>query len=346
MTLFTGSSGRKGLFVVLGLISMFLPVARAQAGLLSSLSELITGSKSEAAEVVAIEPVYNSQNMALLQAAINIDPNPNKGTTDTIIVDGDSLMSEAGPMGTIADIEETKTEQISIYTVKSGDTLASVAEMFEVSANTIRWANDLPKNAKLKEGDVLVILPINGIKVTVRKGDTLIGIAKKYKGDADEIALYNGLDKGLLVIGETIVIPDGELSVSSSGNKSGKAPVNNGRPSYAGYFMRPLKGGSRTQGIHGHNGVDLQTFHGDAVYAAAGGKVIMAKNGGYNGGYGSYVVISHSNGTQTLYAHLSNVYVSSGQWVEQGKTIGAEGNTGRSTGVHLHFEVRGATNPF
>ncbi|MEI6494633.1 MAG: M23 family metallopeptidase [bacterium] len=325
---------------------MFLPVIKAEAGLLSSFSEFITGSKSEAATLALAEPAYNSQNMALLQAAINTDPNPNKGTTDTIIVDGDSLMSEAGPMGTIADIEEPTTEQISTYTVKSGDTLAGVADMFGVSANTIRWANDLPKNPKLKEGDILVILPINGIKVTVRKGDTLVGIAKKYKGDADEIARYNGIDNGSLVAGDTIVIPDGELAASSNTTKPGNKPVNNNRPSYSGYYMRPLKGGSRTQGVHGHNGVDLQTYGGDNVYAAASGKIIVAKNGGYNGGYGSYVVISHSNGTQTLYGHLSGVNVSQGQRVDQGQTIGYEGSTGRSTGTHLHFEVRGAVNPF
>lgn len=324
---------------------MFLPVISAEAGLLSSIGELITGSKSEAANLVSVGPSYNSQNMPLLQAAVNIDPNPNKGVVDTIIVGGDSLMSEAGPMGTIADIEEPSTEQITTYTVKSGDTLASVADMFGVSINTIRWANDLAKNAKLKEGDTLIILPINGIKVTVQKGDTLIGIAKKYKGDADEIARYNGIDNGSLIAGETIIIPDGELVLNTSSKPANKS-ANNNRPNYTGYYIRPLKGGIRTQGIHGHNAVDLQTFYGDSVYAAAAGKVLIAKSGGYNGGYGSYVVIAHKNGTQTLYAHLSEVKVSQGQYVDQGQVIGSEGSTGRSTGVHLHFEVRGAVNPF
>jgi murein DD-endopeptidase MepM/ murein hydrolase activator NlpD len=80
--------------------------------------------------------------------------------------------------------------------------------------------------------------------------------------------------------------------------------------------------------------------------ASASGKVIVAKSGGWNGGYGSYVVISHPNGTQTLYGHLSAVTVSVGDEVSQGQTIGRMGSTGKSTGVHLHFEIRGARNPF
>lgn len=109
--------------------------------------------------------------------------------------------------------------------------------------------------------------------------------------------------------------------------------------------MRPTKG-VRSQGIHGHNGVDIAAPVGTPVWAAADGKVIVARSGGWNGGYGSYVVISHSNGTQTLYAHLSRVDVTVGQSVTKGKTIGAMGNTGKSTGPHLHFEVRGGKNPF
>ena len=80
--------------------------------------------------------------------------------------------------------------------------------------------------------------------------------------------------------------------------------------------------------------------------SAAGGQVIIAKASGWNGGYGSYIVIKHTNGTQTLYGHLSRVDVTVGESVAQAETIGAIGNTGKSTGPHLHFEVRGGKNPF
>ncbi|HEU5114585.1 MAG TPA: M23 family metallopeptidase, partial [Candidatus Paceibacterota bacterium] len=85
---------------------------------------------------------------------------------------------------------------------------------------------------------------------------------------------------------------------------------------------------------------------GTPIHAAASGVVIIARSGGYNGGYGSYVVISHPNGTQTLYAHMSKVIAHQGDAVEQGDLIGLVGSTGKSTGPHVHFEVRGAVNPF
>jgi murein DD-endopeptidase MepM/ murein hydrolase activator NlpD len=82
------------------------------------------------------------------------------------------------------------------------------------------------------------------------------------------------------------------------------------------------------------------------VLASAGGTVAAAKVGGYNGGYGNMIIIIHPNNVQTVYAHLRSVNVVSGQTVAQGEQIGTVGNTGRSTGPHLHFEVRGAKNPF
>jgi murein DD-endopeptidase MepM/ murein hydrolase activator NlpD len=80
--------------------------------------------------------------------------------------------------------------------------------------------------------------------------------------------------------------------------------------------------------------------------ASANGRVILAKMGGYNGGYGNMIILSHDDGVQTVYAHLSRIDIRTGQSVSQGQTIGAVGNTGKSTGPHLHFEVRGAKNPF
>ena len=86
---------------------------------------------------------------------------------------------------------------------------------------------------------------------------------------------------------------------------------------------------------------------GSTIRAATAGQVIIAKaDGGWNGGYGNYIVVKHANGTQTLYAHLDSVSTAVGDTVAQGETIGGMGNSGKSTGVHLHFEVRGGRNPF
>jgi len=111
--------------------------------------------------------------------------------------------------------------------------------------------------------------------------------------------------------------------------------------------MRPLVGGVRTQGVHGYNGVDIAAPVGTPFLASAAGEVIVARSSGWNGGYGQYIVVRHANGTQTLYAHASQIIVGVGQRVVQGQVIGYVGSTGRSTGAHLHFEIRGGPrNPF
>jgi murein DD-endopeptidase MepM/ murein hydrolase activator NlpD len=125
------------------------------------------------------------------------------------------------------------------------------------------------------------------------------------------------------------------------------SPVSvSGASSVASSFMHPAPGSVKTQGVHGYNAVDLAGALGSTVRAAAAGEVIVSKRSGWNGGYGQYVVIRHGDGTQTLYAHLSSNSVGVGAYVSAGETIGGMGNTGRSTGTHLHFEVRGTRNPF
>ena len=221
--------------------------------------------------------------------------------------------------------------------------------MYGVTTNTILWANDL-KSGTIREGQELVILPVTGLRYTVQKGDTLASLAKKYNADQDEIAKYNDID-GALSAGMSIIIPDGEIALSApvrNTSTSKTSPLRGaGGMTLSGYYSWPVAGGVLTQGLHGYNGIDIGAPSGTGILAAAGGTVIIAKDGGgWNGGYGNYIVIQHDNGTQTLYGHASKVYVKSGQRVAQGTAIGAVGRTGKATGPHLHFEVRGATNPF
>ncbi len=298
---------------------------------------------SLAPEIVSAK---NSQTMSLLEGHLNIDPRP-AGFKTLAIVNDTALVSEGNTGETFIDAGQSGTGQISVYVVRKGDTLSSVAKMFGVSANTIVWANDLKSNT-LKNGQELVILPISGVRHVVKSGDTLASIAKKYKTDLAEILSYNDLSANAkLKIGDEVIVPDGEIVVSSGSSSGGSSSVGASYPTFAGYYMRPVVGGKKTQGIHGHNGVDIGRLPvGSPVMASADGTVIISKTSGWNGGYGLYIVVSHPNGTQTLYSHLSRVSVSTGQRVEQGQTIGALGNTGKSTGPHLHFEIRGAKNPF
>ena len=259
----------------------------------------------------------------------------------------DVLSATAGPLRlSTEDIDFPADDTISVYEVKKGDTLSTVAGLYGVSKNTIIWANNL-QSEKIAVGDTLLILPVTGIRHTVKKGDTVTTIAKKYNADIDDVTSYNGVAKNkALAVGDIIIVPEGELTIvqTSKSSSAKRSATLSSAPS--GFFTRPVLGGRKTQGIHGNNGVDIGASQGTGVVAAASGRVILARSGGYNGGYGSMIVIEHERGIQTLYAHLRAVYVTQGQMVTQGQVIGEVGNTGRSTGPHLHFEVRGAKNPF
>lgn len=289
----------------------------------------------------------NVQTMNILEAPLVREPKSSLKDVG-IFFEENTLFAEVGPNGSIADIyEESESGEISVYEVREGDTLDSISKLFGVSVNTIKWANDL-KNNSVKIGTQLTILPVSGISHTVQSGDTISSIAKRYKASADEIISFNDLEDKKINIGMRIIIPDGEmpLDILNSKTKSKQSVQNSKLPEYTGYFIRPTVG-IRTRGVKpGHKGVDIANKIGTPIYAAASGKVIVADDYGYNGGFGKYVVISHPNGSQTLYGHLSAVETYVGEFVEQGEIIGKMGNTGRSTGPHLHFEVRGAKNPF
>lgn len=331
------------------LIYLVVP-ADAKAGFFSFINDLIDKPK----EVKAEEKAVNAQTINLLQAAINSEPILAKGGGDITVVGGTALMSENGPSGTTLDADEIiEATNISLYVVRRGDSLSTIAKLFGISKNTIVWANDI-KNGTISPGQTLVILPVSGVRHTVAKGDTLASVAKKYKADAEEISQFNNLEGGnTLAIGEILIVPDGEIAVSkpvttslkpgtvtSTWKKSASGPV------YEGYYARPLIGGIRTQGLHGYNGIDIASFYGAPIFASAEGDVIISKTSGWNAGYGNYIVIKHDNGTQTLYAHLDKNLVGVGEHVVRGQQIGEMGASGKATGTHLHFEVRGASNPF
>lgn len=335
------------------LLLLIFPGAVVYAGFFSFLSGIGDFMKANTQE-----KSLNSQNVVLLAAVAGSDVDLHDATAEVNTVGGSALLADAGPSGGMADVNQDEYDhgQISIYVVREGDTFSSIATMFDVSVNTILWANDLPRGSKLSVGQTLVILPVSGVQYIVKKGDTIAGITKKYKGDIDEVYAYNGIDEGdTLEVGSTVIIPDGEVPTATPTYRPATSKIRGASgPSYDGYYRAPFASYRRSQGLHGWNGVDLVSYDGvgAAVGAAAAGQVFFVKQGcalGYRacgGGYGNYVVINHSNGTQTLYGHLKSVLVRVGDQVSQGQVIGTEGNTGRSTGTHLHFEVHGARNPF
>ncbi|MBI4114880.1 MAG: M23 family metallopeptidase [Candidatus Niyogibacteria bacterium] len=325
-----------------GLVLVFLGTPLlAYAGVFSFLGKIFTVSKNDENYTVS------ATTMPLLSSQYTASSDVGIGGGDITIIGGSALLSVVGPLGSLADIEEQKNRStaISVYVVRDGDTLSEIAKMFDVSVNTIIWSNDITRASSIRPGQTLIILPISGVSYTVKKGDTLASIAKEMKGDADEIIAYNNLLPGDgLSAGQIIIIPNGEFDIPEVAY-TGEVVRGSG-PEYSGYYIRPINGGRKSQGLHGYNGVDLAVSCGAPVVASASGYVLIARGYGWNGGYGKYVAITHNNGTQTLYAHLSSVIVGQGWNVIEGQVIGYVGSTGLSTGCHVHFEVRGAKNPF
>jgi LysM repeat protein len=312
------------------------------AGVFSKVSAVFAKEVVTSSDLDAVN--HSPQNTPLLTAVRNPDPQKAIGGGDIVYEDG--VLISTGPISE-EEVSASKAGngEISVYVVRHGDALSQIAEMYGVTTNTILWANDLTKATQIKEGDSLVILPIVGVRHIVAKGETLETIIKKYEANVEEVIEYNQLASAeAIVVGEELMIPGGEIKAPKVKPKATPTKTSGVKSSTG--FSHPAPGSKRTQGIHGYNGVDLAGGYGSAIRAAAGGKVVVSKGAGWNGGYGTYIVIKHDNGTQTLYAHLSTNNVSVGDVVEKGQTIGGMGNSGKSTGTHLHFEVRGGTNPF
>ncbi len=312
-----------------------------QAGVFSGLVALLEQPATTESFASTAKTPYDA---LVLSAITHSDPQAAIGGGD-VIVDAGSLIS-SGTVGPDDTAESYTSGEISVYTVREGDTASQIAQMYNVSINTIYWANDITDGV-IRPGETLVILPISGVRHVVKDGETMSTIAKKYSGDVDEILAYNQIASAdSLSVGDTIVIPNGEVQNAPARTYATPVSTSGAVASGGSYFSHPLPGSVRTQGIHGHNGVDFGASIGTPIRAAAAGEVIVSRASGWNGGYGTYVVIRHPNGTQTLYAHNSSNAVGVGAYVSQGEVIGYVGNSGRSTGAHLHFEVRGARNPF
>ncbi len=339
-------SGFKRLLTILAIILVVTASAVAfsktvHAGLFSFLSAIM-GDREVSAKL--LEPRTADSQISpiiVLQAAAN--PFQIVQASDLpppLEEDGTTLSPDIARMN--ATSTENINTQISIYVVRSGDTVSTVAKMFNVSINTVLWANDIGSKATLKPGQTLVILPVTGITHTVKSGDSIESIAKRYKADVNDILNYNDLTiVSVLKTDDEIIIPNGE-SISASPVSS--QPYGGSSP---GYYSCPVPGSRLSQRLHGNNGVDLAASLGTPIRASAGGTVIINRaNGAWNGGYGNFIVILHGNGTQTLYSHMSNSIVKAGETVSKNQTVGYVGVTGLTTGPHVHFEIRGAQNPF
>ncbi|MFH0820399.1 MAG: M23 family metallopeptidase [Candidatus Peregrinibacteria bacterium] len=267
------------------------------------------------------------------------EQDPESALANVITEDGfllkPSLETTAGDRSGFSDV--------FAYTVEPGDTLSSVAERFGLNKETVMWENNLWNSNQIRTGMTLKILPVNGVSHMVKKGETVASIAKKYKIETEAIVKQNQLEDPTLVADMLLIVPGAKkaIPVPTFAAAAPSLPPPSQLIAIVGKLLYPVGRDARlTQGFgRRHYGLDLASHSAGPIYAAAAGKVITVKNG-YNGGYGNFIVIDHGNGMQTLYGHNAKLYVSEGQYVEQGQTISWMGSTGRSTGTHLHFEVR------
>ena len=256
------------------------------------------------------------------------------------------------------------------HTVGEAENLSSIADLYGISLDTIRWANDMKDGQVIHPGDTLIILPVDGVLHTVRRGQTLGRIAQLYDIPVDAIIRQNNIRGGFIVAGQQLIIPGGKPitapSVAAAGEqalqfadalpaKDIKLPLPGGRSGGAivqapavsaalsqTLLQMPCENCFYTQKYHpGHYAVDIQTRGGGPIFAAEAGTVIRA-DVGWNGGYGNVIEIDHGNGLVTLYGHNKLLYVHAGETIQRGQVIAEMGNTGLvhgPTGIHVHFEV-------
>ena len=239
---------------------------------------------------------------------------------------------------------------IMVYTVQEGDTISGVSARFSISINTILWENSLTAYSIIRPGQKLTILPISGVRHKVARGETVGKIATRYGVDADAIISANKLASANdLQVGELLLVPGGAKPRPTPTYALRRPAASTPTITGSGKLGWPATCRRITQYFGWrHTGVDIACPTGTAVYAADDGRIIKAQ-GGWNGGYGIMIVIQHADGSQTLYGHNSKLYVQVGDEVTRGQAIAAVGSTGRSTGPHVHFEVRAGgyrRNPF
>jgi murein DD-endopeptidase MepM/ murein hydrolase activator NlpD len=224
--------------------------------------------------------------------------------------------------------------KLKIYEVKKGDSLFSIAKKFGVSMDSIISTNALKNAYYLKIGTLLQIPNISGIYYNVKRGDTLSSLTYRYKVDMYKVVDVNDLSSSVIYIGQRLFIPGGTLSEWEKAEALGtlfKYPSIGRLTSHIGFRKDPFTGRRAY-----HAGIDLANRIGTPVYASQYGKISYV---GYKSNYGKTVIVVHPQGYKTLYAHLDKILVKKGQRVKQGEKIGTVGNTGRSTGPHLHFEI-------
>lgn len=269
------------------------------------------------------------------------------GVLTTVTDYGSSLTTTQGK-----EVAQFRGGEIIEHSVSEGETLSSIAQRYNLAVDTILWENNLTDKSTIKPGDTLRILPVDGVRHKVKKGETIFTVAKSYgldESQAQGIVNYpfnefQDDENFTLTVGQYLMVPDGvkkqaQQVAPARPRITTQMTPDAGAVSGNGSFVWPAAG-QISQGYRFyHKAFDISNRSGGPILAADSGTVIVS---GWpdNSGYGNRVMIDHGNGYITLYAHMSQLQVQVGQTVSRGSVIGQMGSTGRSTGTHLHFEIR------
>ncbi len=222
----------------------------------------------------------------------------------------------------------------SVYRVAKGDTIGEIADNAGITTDTIVSFNNIKNTRTIQPGILLRVPSQAGILYQVKAGDTIESIAAAYSISGDAIVDANGLLSPSLDIGTPIFLPDARLPSFKLREINGdlfRWPVSGVISSRYGWRTDPFTG---LRGFH--NGIDIAAWMGMPIRAAMEGRVADT---GYSPSFGNYILIAHHSGYASFYGHLSAIKVRPGQAVALGQVIGLVGNTGYSTGPHLHFTV-------
>jgi len=245
-------------------------------------------------------------------------------------------------------ISEKPRSEIIKYEVKTGDTVSSIAKRYGVSVDTILWENNLESpSTKIKPGQILQVIPTTGVSHRVKKGETVYSIAEKYDVSAQVIVdwPYNTFandETFALAVGQVLVVPDGVMLKKKPvvpRRYYAEVTTGAGQVTGTGQFVWPVSGRLTQFYQSWHRGIDIANKSMPGIVAIDDGMVLLV---GWPDpwAFGNRVLIDHGNGYQSFYAHLSQISVKAGDRVSRGQVIGIMGSTGRSTGLHLHLEIK------
>lgn len=287
--------------------------------------------------VLATVAVPDGVLMHLAQPAQEV-PLPDAMPSERLFDDlasGDGSPSAASSSTSSVDLRQFERLEVRQYRLVAGDTVSTIAARHGLRIDTLASFNGISDARRIRVGDLFQIPNRDGLLHSVARGESLSSIASRYGTTVNALLDANDLRSATIAVGQRLFVPEARMSRADLQRVLGELFVTPARGRLtSGFGMRndPFTGIRRF-----HNGIDLAAAVGTPVRAARAGRVVHVEN--QPGNYGRFVIVRHDGGYQTLYAHLDSYSVRVGQSVNQGQSIGSMGNTGRSTGPHLHFSV-------